>query len=81
MILQGTMRFQCAQSRPGYKDPSQTLYEVALVEKMDSIICRVDKELFDKITATIEEFTPCKCEFDFNTKFNSLRLTKITPVK
>ena len=81
MKLFGTYLYQGSEARKGIKDPSKNYYEAALLEGMDQLRCTVDRDLFDRVLPGIKPFTDCKCEFNLNPVYNTLRLTGITPVK
>lgn len=81
MKLTATCIFQGYESRPGTKDPSKIYHEVALLEGMDQLRCSVDINLLDKVLPGIAQYALCKCTFDLNTRYNSLKLLDIVPVK
>lgn len=81
MKLFGNCIYQGSVARQGVKDPSKTYYEAALLEGMDQLRCSVDHDLFNQKLATIKPFTECKCEFNLNTVYNTLRLVEISPLK
>ena len=81
MKLTATCIFQGFESRPGVKDPTKVYHEVALLDGMDQLRCSVNSDLLDKTLPGIPQYTPCKCTFDLNVRYNSLRLMDIVQVK
>lgn len=81
MKLYGTFLYQGSEARKGIKDPSKTYCEAAFLDGLDQLRCTVDQDLFDKVLPGIKPLTDCKCEFNLNTVYNTLRLVGISPVK
>lgn len=81
MQMSANCIFQGFQSRPGVKDPTKIYTEVALLDGMDQLRCSVEQSLIDKVLPGIPQYAMCKCRFDLNVRFNSLKLVDISPVK
>lgn len=81
MKFTATCFYQGSESRPGTKDPTKTYYEVSLLDDMDQLRCFTDQEMFNKVLPGIPQFAPCKCTFELNTRFNTLRLVGIAQAK
>ena len=73
--------YQGYESRPGVKDPSKIYTEVGLLDGLDQVRCSVEPSLIEKVLPSIPPFQKCKCTFEFNVRFNSLKLMDIAPVK
>ena len=81
MKLSATCIFQGFETRSGIKDPTKIYNEVALLDGMDQLRCTVDPALVEKVLPGIAQYSRCNCTFELNTRFNSLRLVGIAPVK
>lgn len=81
MILYGDFYYQGSDSHAGVKDPSKTYYYASILDDNSQMRCSVSPELFNTVLPGIKRFTPCKCRFDLNPTYNTLRLLEITPVK
>lgn len=81
MELTGTFVYQGRESRTGIKDPSKIYYEAAFISGVEQLRCPCDQKLFDGPLAGVKPFSECHCVFSFNTRYNTLRLVGISPVK
>lgn len=81
MKFHGTFFYQGFSSRPGVKDPSKIYNEVSLLDETEQLRCSVSTDLIKNVLPAIKRFTPCDCTFDYNTRFNSLRLIEISQAK
>ena len=81
MILYGDFYYQGSESRAGVKDPSKIYYEVSLLDDNDQVKCSVSPELFNTVLPGIKRFAPCKCKFNLNPTYSTLKLLEITPEK
>lgn len=79
MILTGDAVFLNAESKQGYSDPNKTYYNALLMQGTNTVNVSVDRNLFIGELASIKQFTPCFCKFEYNTVYKSLKLLSICP--
>ena len=76
MRFTGFCKFMGAETRKGFKDPSQIFYIIGLRQGLDSLRCYVDAESYVRYAA-IEPYSDVEAEFDYNPVSGKINLISI----
>lgn len=77
MILTGEAVYLNSELKQGKKDPNRTYCMVLLMSGTQTLEVMCDTSLFNGDLTTVDQFTPCLCEFEYNTLYKSLKLVGI----
>lgn len=76
MRFTGFFKFLGAETRKGFKDPSQTFYVVGVGQGLDSLRCYVDAESYVRYSG-IEPYSDIEAEFEYNPVSGKINLISI----
>ena len=77
MRFTGFCKFLGAETRKGFKDPSQTFYVVGFAQGLDSLRCYVNAEDYGRYTA-LEPYSDVVVELDYNPVSGKVALLDIS---
>lgn len=79
MELRGEFVLTGMEVKMGVKDPSKTYPTVLLSRNTESMACTCQQSIYDDIQAMDCMYKPVECLFDYNPKYENLKLSALVP--